>query len=1772
MRAQRLFALLIAAVIAMCCAGATAAPTLYAQNELVVSFNALPAELSAPATAKMRAPRGGKQLNRYAASARPASDDFDTVARKHGLLGYRVLEKRGGKRRAAVPASSVAHLVFSPGADVEQIATELNALPSVDVAEPNFIGSLVADPAEPLSSSQATDYNNIGMLDAWVVQNGASGVRIAVIDSGVEADHPDLAAAIDLDDSYNFADDNTSITDDLDHGTRVAGIVAAPDNGAGVAGVAFGATLLSLDVANSLGNISLVDVLDAINWAIARDADILNFSLRFNGYSENLETACNSAIAAGLILVAAAGNENQGDAPVYPASFDGVMGVGAMQDNYTQRASYSNYNGAQRTLVDLFAPGDTVFTTSVNGTYDGSAGSGTSFAAPMVSGVAALLKAKYPAQSATAITSHLLRTASAAGALFSPADGAGFGKLNAEAALETAMVPQFAYASVRIDDNTGLSGNNNNDGTLDKDEVADVYVTLTNNGADATTISGVLSSSSGFVTVNSSATAWPDMLSGASAEATAAARVTISGAATADDLSFSLALTANGTYNQALPFAIPVEAETVVASGYTVPAATNVTWNANETYVLDGLVNVLGNLTIQPGTTIRAKQPAKIDVLNNGTLSAVGSAVAPISFLPKNVDLTPSLQEGDLRFAVQTYGAAFVRVFGSAATSDGGFVAVGELGGFAPTQFGNGESGTISITPVGPPDGFVARYDSTGKILWVRSISGGGGDTVSCVSITPAGDIFVGGWFARTVVLGAGEPTSTTLTVPGNPASFSKNALIAKYTSSGSLLWAKQAGGDAGYDSTALALAVLNDGGVAVTGQTQQPVAYFNRGEPTEKSFGISGNSEMFVARYAANADCHWAVHAGSNVTFAPSDLREAGRGITVLPDGSIVAVGNINGTATAGHLETPGPNQCGQQSIGPVAASSDAIVARYNLNGTLRWVKHIMNSGTGYPSAAASYLADTVIVAGVDPGGSTTLGSGESTGTNQVGQTVLTSSSTASYLATLNTVDGTLRAVNAFNGTGNVEAAAAWVDPSGNRFIAGRFTGNVTLAGSSRSSNGLHDAFWCKVDGAGSEVAGGAFGNSTPDEILAGCASRHGFYIGGYFGSTSFPNLTFGANEANETTLVAGTNRTGFVAHYAGAQENWKGLKIHSNAGASSLQHCIFERGGVVNEHGSTSISDCAFNRAPGDGLQSTAGSATLQNSTAQHNAGTGLNIGNRAAQNCAGDSNRQNGIVTSSTATDASATGNNGDGVAANGISNSTATLNRGRGLVSSNGITNSLATGNRGNGAAATGGDVTGTVAQNNGGAGISISGGGTADDCRSQLNGTGISTDGSAVTDCIISNNTGVGVAGAGASTVSNSRIHSNGTPLGGALAVTGVGTVQNSAVYNNESGLSGVGTTVQTYVSGNRGTGISGGAISASTIVANAMNGVLNAGSVANSWIVRNGGTGVLGNNSTVVTSSTVTENRGGGVHNLSSANGNNLLANSTFDAKDTQSPFNTKDFTGNYWGTTSTAYMQLNADGNVDAILDGNDAGNGGHDLVYSPFAETELAGAPDTTPPSFVVSTVPNVSNFVEAGQTTVTLSFSEDMNTAVSPAVTAGRIAPFDANIVQPLGGWLDARTWQGVLNVTQDTDEGTNTLRITNATDASGFVIPDDQSHQFVIAEGNRAANNGLVTGTTKHTTKIEIGWTTLDQPAQFIGYHIERSFTEAGEQTRLTSTPIKPAKTRDDPYLDENLTPGTTYYYQIVIVHSNGEEEDWTPITPRDTLPAGDTAVGDWERYF
>lgn len=288
---------------------------------------------------------------------------------------------------------------------------------------------LAAMPNDPAAVSQ-WHLETLRLPEAWAMTTGSASQVIAFIDSGVDWNHSDLAAR--LRPGWNFLTRSADTQDRVGHGTATAGATAAAtNNGEGIAGVTWTNPVMPLVVEDGSGKGTLSGVADAIVYAVRKGARVINASVSTASLgSSTLQRAIDYAWKNECIVVAAAGNEADWR-PVYqPAAANRVLAVSATTAGDT-RASYSNCGD----WIDLAAPGDGILTLARGGGLR--TVSGTSFAAPVASGVAALVLSVNPRLTASQLTSILTLTADDLGA---PGFDAyfGWGRVNASRAVATA--------------------------------------------------------------------------------------------------------------------------------------------------------------------------------------------------------------------------------------------------------------------------------------------------------------------------------------------------------------------------------------------------------------------------------------------------------------------------------------------------------------------------------------------------------------------------------------------------------------------------------------------------------------------------------------------------------------------------------------------------------------------------------------------------------------------------------------------------------------------------------------------------------------------------------------------------------------------------------------------------------------------------------------------------------------------------------------------------------------------------------------------------------------------------------------------------------------------------------------------------------------------------------------------------------------------------------------------------------------------------------------
>ena len=298
---------------------------------------------------------------------------------------------------------------------IARIGGEVRALKSEEVesvcqshyCEPNYVYTTqfarprpTPTPPRPTPTPSPTPTSGVDEIDyakrlirapeAWRVSEGSAEIVVAVIDTGVELDHPELADRLARDSDgafgYDFANNRRDARDDNGHGTHVAGTIAAELNGRSVAGVAPKVRILPVKFLRGDGSGTAEAAIASINYAVRNGAHILSNSWGGGGRSALMEEAIRNAQNQGVLVVAAAGNEssNNDQRASFPAGYPGVVSV-ASSDEGDRLSSFSNFGV---TSVTLAAPGSNILSTYLGKTQRKL--SGTSMATPQVSGALAL--------------------------------------------------------------------------------------------------------------------------------------------------------------------------------------------------------------------------------------------------------------------------------------------------------------------------------------------------------------------------------------------------------------------------------------------------------------------------------------------------------------------------------------------------------------------------------------------------------------------------------------------------------------------------------------------------------------------------------------------------------------------------------------------------------------------------------------------------------------------------------------------------------------------------------------------------------------------------------------------------------------------------------------------------------------------------------------------------------------------------------------------------------------------------------------------------------------------------------------------------------------------------------------------------------------------------------------------------------------------------------------------------------------------------------------
>ncbi len=461
--------------------------------------------------------------------------------------------------------SRIFKLRFPVIQDVQEVVAEFAGDPAVEYAEPVYVYRLDIMPNDPRTGEQK-HLDIVKLAQAWDVSKGDKNVVIGIIDTGVDWQHEDLAANIwvnpgeDINhdgvitaaDVNNIDDDGNGYIDDYrgwdfvevegdpglpqpsndedgnvpdnnpmdvgGHGTHCAGIASAvTDNGAGIAGTGWNCTIMPVRAGYKFindpglpgGTIPWVYV--GVKSAADNGADIIRLSWGGGGFSNYANEVINYAYNKGVLIIAAAGNNDAGPgyyAAHYPSAYDHVISVAATRYWIDKKATFSLYHES----VDICAPGDAIYSTYPNNTYVEL--SGTSMASPMVAGVAGLVKALHPEWNNDRVALQILETADNIDEENKDYKGwLGFGRVNAYRAV-TENPYSLQIANYSIDD--GVSGNG--DGVIDRGETINFTLTVKNHLDDVSNVKVTMTSEDPYVSVSSGYAEFGTILSGNSVD------------------------------------------------------------------------------------------------------------------------------------------------------------------------------------------------------------------------------------------------------------------------------------------------------------------------------------------------------------------------------------------------------------------------------------------------------------------------------------------------------------------------------------------------------------------------------------------------------------------------------------------------------------------------------------------------------------------------------------------------------------------------------------------------------------------------------------------------------------------------------------------------------------------------------------------------------------------------------------------------------------------------------------------------------------------------------------------------------------------------------------------------------------------------------------------------------------------------------------------------------------------------------------------------------
>ncbi len=459
------------------------------------------------------------ELSTDLSGAAVLSDEFQKKAESFGITKVtKICNVKNSTTKAANTLNKIYIVEFNSKLDPVLTSSKMSKLNGVVFAEPYYLNEVSYIPNDPSYASQYA-LNKINAAGAWDINKGNKNVIIGIIDTGVDWDHPDLAANVWVnsdeipnnqidDDNNGYVDDvrgwdfgglvgvpdNDPMEDRPDHGTLVAGCASAvTDNGIGISGIGFNCSVMPVktsrdDYRTNSGKALISYGYQGIVYAVDNGASIINCSWGSYTYSIFAKTVIDYANANNVLVVAAMGNDNLEEA-MYPAFYKGVLSVASSSVDDT-RSSFSNYGYN----VDVTAPGTGVLSTWMDNTY--SSASGTSISSPIVAGLCGLVKTQFPLYTAAQIGEQVRACCDDISSV-NPAyiNKLGKGRVNAYTSLSNTNAK-----SVRLED-VEFIDNGDGDGIFERDENILVKMDFVNYLAPLATINISLSSSSNAITI-----------------------------------------------------------------------------------------------------------------------------------------------------------------------------------------------------------------------------------------------------------------------------------------------------------------------------------------------------------------------------------------------------------------------------------------------------------------------------------------------------------------------------------------------------------------------------------------------------------------------------------------------------------------------------------------------------------------------------------------------------------------------------------------------------------------------------------------------------------------------------------------------------------------------------------------------------------------------------------------------------------------------------------------------------------------------------------------------------------------------------------------------------------------------------------------------------------------------------------------------------------------------------------------------------------------------